>query len=59
MICQEDITKFFEDMSWELKQENIPILNLLHTPYPGYKTYEEIAREVDDDSEEENELETS
>ena len=55
MICQEDIIQFFERMSWQLRQENIPVLNELAMDYPGFLNYDEINKIIEEETDEEEE----
>ena len=48
MLYQEDIMRYFYQISWDLKDENIPIFNNIILNYPGFIKKEDI---VFDDSE--------
>lgn len=48
VLYQEDIIRYFEELSFRLKKEGIPILNNLHTYYPRFISIDDV---IDDDDE--------
>lgn len=49
MVYQEDVMLYFDEISSQLREENIPIFNNVTTTYPGFLSEEE---RIDDDDEE-------
>ena len=51
MVCDEDIFRFFQELSWKLNQEGYPILDDLRYEFPGIPTYEEMMEDIEQDKE--------
>ena len=49
MPTQEEVFRFFCDLSFQLNQDGYPILDNLRHEFPGIPTEEEILEDIQDD----------
>jgi len=54
MLYQEDIMRYFYQISSDLREENIPVFNNIIFNYPGFPKKEDIMRDESEESDSDN-----